>query len=254
MSANPKTISPLRQRMIEDMRLRKLSEKTQSGYIRAVGQFATFLRRSLTTATAEDLRRYQLHLADSGVGRPSLNAAVTALRFFCEVTLGRPELAAKTSHVRAERTLPVILSVEEVTRLLDSAPGLKYQAALSVAYGAGLRAGEVVALKVGDIDSERMAIRVEWGLRAPGPLRDAVPDLARAAAGLVARGQGAGQDAARGVAVPGAEPGRSDVDPPAQSRLPQRGGGRRDHQARLAAYLEALFRMPDYAESRRAGR
>jgi hypothetical protein len=177
-----------------------------------------------------------------------LNAAVTALRFFCEVTLGHPELAAKTSHVRAERTLPVILSVEEVTRLLDSAPGLKYQAALSVAYGAGLRASEVVSLKVGDIDSERMAIRVEWGLRAPGPLRDAVPDLARAAAGLVARGQGAGQDAARGVAVPGAEPGRSDVDPSAQSRLPQRGGGRRDHQARLAAYLEALCRAPDYAE------
>jgi site-specific recombinase XerD len=163
MSANPKTISPLRQRMIEDMRLRKLSEKTQSSYIRAVGGFAAFLRRSLTTATAEDLRRYQLHLADSGVGRPSLNAAVTALRFFCEVTLGHPELAAKTSHVRAERTLPVILSVEEVTRLLDSAPGLKYQAALSVAYGAGLRASEVVSLKVGDIDSERMAIRVEQG-------------------------------------------------------------------------------------------
>ena len=128
-----------------------------------VEQFAAFLRRSPTTATAEDLRRYQLHLADSGVGRPSLNAAVTALRFFCEVTLGRPELAAKTSHVRGERTLPVILSVEEVTRLLDSAPGLKYQAALSVAYGAGLRASEVVALKVGDIDSERMAIRVEQG-------------------------------------------------------------------------------------------
>ena len=163
MSAILKPISPLRQHMIEDMRLRKLSEKTQSGYIRAVGEFAAFLRRSPKTATAEDLRRYQLYLADSGVGRPSLNAAVTALRFFCEVTLGHPELTAKTSHVRAERTLPVILSVEEVTRLLDSAPGLKYQAALSVAYGAGLRAAEVVSLKVGDIDSERMAIRVEQG-------------------------------------------------------------------------------------------
>ena len=163
MSTTTKPISPLRQRMIEDMRLRKLSEKTQVGYLHAVREFTVFLGRAPDTATAEDLRRYQLHLADHGVGRPSLNAALTALRFFCEVTLGRGELMARTSHVHEPRTLPVILSVEEVTRLLDAAPGLKYQAALSVAYGAGLRAAEVVSLKVGDIDSERMAIRVEQG-------------------------------------------------------------------------------------------
>lgn len=108
-------------------------------------------------------RRLQLAAVEVLHQRLGEQAELTALRFFCEVTLGHPELAAKTSHVRAERTLPVILSVEEVTRLLDSAPGLKYQAALSVAYGAGLRAAEVVALKVGDIDSERMAIRVEQG-------------------------------------------------------------------------------------------
>ncbi len=163
MTQCTKTTSPLRQRLIEDMTLRKLSPKTQSGYIRAVKNFTRFLGRSPDTATAEDLRRYQLHLVESGIARPSLNAAITALRFFFEVTLGHAELMAKMSHVREPRKLPVILSLEEVTRLLDSAPGLKYQAALAVAYGAGLRASEVVSLKVTDIDSQRMVIRVEQG-------------------------------------------------------------------------------------------
>jgi integrase/recombinase XerD len=163
MSIEHKPVSPLRQRMIEDMRLRKLAEKTQSGYIRWVKHFTRFLGRSPGTATAEDLRRYQLHLTESGVSRISLNAAVTALRFFCEVTLGRAELMAKMSHVQVPRKLPVILSPEEVTRLLKAAPGLKYKAALAVAYGAGLRASEVVALKVDDIESRRMVIRVEQG-------------------------------------------------------------------------------------------
>jgi len=126
-------------------------------------KFTRFLGRSPDTATPEDLRRYQLQLAEQGVSRISINAAVTALRFFCEVTLGRPELAAKTSHVHQPRKLPQVLSGEEVTRLLEAAPGLKYRAALSVAYGAGLRASEVVSLKVGDIDSARMVIRVEQG-------------------------------------------------------------------------------------------
>ena len=163
MSIEHRPISPLRQRMIEDMCLRKLSEKTQSGYIRWVKHFAAFLGRSPDTATAEDLRCYQLHLSESGVSRISLNAAITALRFLFEVTLGRGELMAKMSHVRVPRKLPVVLSPEEVERLLDAAPGLKYKAALSVAYGAGLRVSEVVALKVEDIDSRRMVIRVDQG-------------------------------------------------------------------------------------------
>jgi site-specific recombinase XerD len=163
MSIEHKPISPLRQRMIEDMTLRKLSPKTQSGYIRWVKNFTGFLGRSPDTATAEDLRRYQLHLSENDVSRISLNAAVTALRFFFEVTLGRGELMAKMSHVHVPRKLPVVLSPEEVERLLDAAPGLKHKAALSVAYGAGLRVSEVVTLKVGDIDSERMVIRVEQG-------------------------------------------------------------------------------------------
>jgi len=156
MSIEHRAISPLRQRMIEDMTLR-------SGYLRWVKHFTRFLGGSPDTATAEDLRRYQLHLSESGVSRISLNAAVTALRFFFEVTLGRGELMAKMSHVRVPRKLPVVLSPEEVERLLDAAPGLKYKAALSVAYGAGLRVSEVVALKVDDIDSRRMVIRVDQG-------------------------------------------------------------------------------------------
>lgn len=163
MSIEHRPISPLRQRMIEDMRLRKLAEKTQSGYLRWVRDFTRFLGRAPDSATAEDLRRYQLHLSEHGTSRISLNAAVTALRFFFEITLGRGELMAGMSHVRVARTLPVVLSPEEIRRLLAAAPGLKYEAALSVAYGAGLRASEVVGLRVDDIDSQRMVIRVDQG-------------------------------------------------------------------------------------------
>ncbi len=158
-----KAISPLRRRMIEDMTIRKLAPKTQASYIRAVRNFTDFLGRSPDRASAEDLRRYQLHLASSGVSVPSLNATVTALRFFFQVTLGRGEVTAKMTFVREPRKLPVILSLEEVARLLGAAPGLKYRAALSVAYGAGLRASEVISLKLSDIDSGRMVIRVEQG-------------------------------------------------------------------------------------------
>jgi site-specific recombinase XerD len=156
-------VNPLRRRMIEDMTIRKLAPKTQASYIRAVRKFTVFLGRSPDQASAEDLRRYQLHLASRGVPVPSQNATVTALRFFFSVTLGRSEVTAPMPFVREPRKLPVILSPEEVWRLLEAAPGLKYRAALSVAYGAGLRASEVVALKVADIDSDRMVIRVEQG-------------------------------------------------------------------------------------------
>jgi len=156
-------ISPLRRRMIEDMTIRKLAPKTQSSYIRAVRNFTVFLGRAPDQASAEDLRRYQLHLASSGVAAPSLNATVTALRFFFAVTLGRSEITERMPFVREPRKLPVVLSPEEVARFLEAAPGLKYRAALSVAYGAGLRANEVVSLKISDIDSTRLVIRVEQG-------------------------------------------------------------------------------------------
>ena len=149
--------------MIDDMRLRKLSSKTQTAYIRAVKNLTRFLGRSPDTVTAEGLRRYQLHLVEKGISSGSLNATITGLKFLFETTLERPELMTKMSHVYEPRTLPIILSLEEVTRLLQAAGSPKYQAALGVSYGAGLRANEVVHLAVGDIDSERMVIRVEQG-------------------------------------------------------------------------------------------
>jgi integrase/recombinase XerD len=143
--------------------MRKFAPKTQATYLRAVRQFARYLERSPATATVENLRDYQLHLVDHGVSPVSLNAAISALKFFFEVTLGRPELMARMQPVRVPRTLPVVLSPEEVRRLIAAAANLKHQTALSVAYGAGLRASEVVALKVGDIDSQRMTLRIEQG-------------------------------------------------------------------------------------------
>ena len=163
MDASPQAISPLRQRMIDDMRMRKFADKTQSHYIRAVRQLAAFLGRSPDTATVEDLRRYQLHLVDLGTSPVSLNAAITGLKFFFEVTLDQGELMAKMDPVRVPRTLPVVLSRDEVARLIAATRNLKHQTALSVAYGAGLRASEVIGLKVGDIDSECMTLRIEQG-------------------------------------------------------------------------------------------
>src|SRR5213080_3465459 len=158
-------MSPLRRRMIEDMTIRNLSPKTQQGYIRTIKNFTAFLRRSPDTATFEDVRRFQLHLVRSGVGVGALNSAVTALRFFFKVTLGRGDIEKHTQIAREPRKLPVVLSPEEVARLLEAAPGpgLKYKTALSAAYAAGLRVSEVVALKVSDIDSERLLLRIEQG-------------------------------------------------------------------------------------------
>jgi integrase/recombinase XerD len=156
-------ISPLRRRMIEDMTVRKFAVRTQEGYIRAVKNFSVFLGASPDTASAEDLRRYRLHLVASGAGVPTINHSLTALRFLFLVTLRKPAIVLDMPFVREPRRLPVVLSPEEVARLLDAAPGLKYKAALSVAYGAGLRASEVIPLKVSDIDSARMVIRVEQG-------------------------------------------------------------------------------------------
>jgi site-specific recombinase XerD len=163
MTQSTQTISPLRRRMIDDMRMRKLSPKTQTGYIRAVKRLAGYLGRSPDAATAEDLRRFQLYLVDQGISPITLNATLTGLKFFFEVTLERPEAIARMSTVRVPRTLPVVLSRDEAARLIAAAGNLKYQAALSVAYGAGLRASEVVSLKVADIDGERKTLRVEQG-------------------------------------------------------------------------------------------
>src|ERR1700734_2030374 len=156
-------ISPLRQRLIDDMNMRRFSRETQRNYIRDVGRFASFLRRSPDTATADDVRRFQIEQRDDGVPTPTMNSIVSALRFFFTYTVDRPDLARKLVRAVHPRNLPVVLSRDEVARLLNATTCLKHQAALSVAYGAGLRVAEVAALKVADIDSERMLIRIERG-------------------------------------------------------------------------------------------
>jgi site-specific recombinase XerD len=149
--------------MIDDMTLRKLGPATQRQYIYAVVRLTKYLGRSPDSASAEDLRRFQLHLAKSGIGNPTINATLTALTFFFTHTVDRPECLKHIERVHEPRRIPEILSAEEIARLLKSTPKLKYRAALSIAYGAGLRAREVCHLQIGHIDSERMLIRVEDG-------------------------------------------------------------------------------------------
>ena len=161
MTSEP--MSPLRRRMIEDMTIRQFGAKTQNDYVRVVREFTRFLGRSPDTAEPEDLRRYQLHLASQGASPGKMNSAVSALRFFYKITLDRPMFGDRLASVPTPERLPVVLSQDEVALLLHCAPGLNYQAALSVAYGAGLRVSEIVHLKVGDIDSPRMLIRVDQG-------------------------------------------------------------------------------------------
>ena len=156
-------IRPLRQRMIEDMTIRQFGDKTKKDYVRVVANFAIFIGRAPDLAEPEDLRRFQLHLASYGASPAKMNAAVSALRFFFKVTLGRSGFGDRLATIRTPERLPVVLSTQEVALLLAHAPNLQYRAALSVAYGCGLRVSEIVNLKVADIDSARMVIRVEQG-------------------------------------------------------------------------------------------
>ena len=159
----PAPTTTLRERMIEDMNLHRLSRATQRNYLRDVSRFATWLGGPPDTATDEDLRRYQIEQTETGFGAPAMNTAVSALRFFYTRTLDRPDLTRKLHRVKHPRALPTVLSREEVTRMLNATTSIKHQAILSVAYGAGLRASEGTKLKVRDIDSERMLLRVECG-------------------------------------------------------------------------------------------
>jgi integrase/recombinase XerD len=163
MDTTTRVGTALRQRMIDDMRMRKLEPRTREAYIRAVRKLAGYLKRSPDTASVEDLRSFQLHLVDTGTSPITLNATLTGLKFFFDITLGRSDLMARMQPVKVPRTLPVVLSPEEVSRLIAAARNVKHQAALSVAYGAGLRASEVISLKVGDVDSQRITLRVEQG-------------------------------------------------------------------------------------------
>ena len=156
-------VSPLRQRMIEDMAARKLSAGTQRLHISSCRRFAAFLRRSAETATVEDVRRFQLHLAETGTSIPNRNRLMTGLRFLFRVTLRRLDLAAEIYHLREPQKIPQVISPDEARRLLAVADSLRTRVLLSLAYGCGLRASEVVRLKVKHIDSAQRIIRVEQG-------------------------------------------------------------------------------------------
>jgi len=154
------TVSPLRQRMIEDMAARKLNPHTQRSHIYSCKRFAAWLKRSPDTATPDEVRRFQLYLIESGASICNRNRIMTGVRFLLRVTLRRHDLAAEVWHLKEPQKLPPVLSPEEVKRVLTMATSLKARAMLTLAYGCGLRAGEVVRLRAGNIDSEQMIIRV----------------------------------------------------------------------------------------------
>ena len=155
-----KIVSPLRQRMIEDMAARKLNPHTQRSHIYSCKRFAAWLKRSPDTATPDEVRRFQLYLIESGASICNRNRIMTGVRFLFRVTLRRHDLAAEVWHIKEPQKLPPVLSPEEVKRVLTMATSLKARAMLTLAYGCGLRAGEVVRLRAGDIDSEQMIIRI----------------------------------------------------------------------------------------------
>jgi integrase len=245
-------ISPLRRRMIEDMCVRKFSAKTRHDYIRYVESFAKFLGRSPDTATGEDLRGYQVHQTESGVQPPAMNSSVAALRFFFKITLGRADLATQLARIHYPRRLPRVLSPEDVGRLLEAAPGpgLKYKAALSVAYGAGLRASEVVALTVSDIDSKRMLIRVEQGKSLPprrrGAARTGTPCSRHGCSKCCARGGGSAdrRDGCSRRAIRSCPLRRGSSTAPAIWRLRSQGSGLGSLPIRCGTASQPIFSRP----------
>lgn len=234
MTESTQSISPLRQRMIDDMRMRKLAPKTQNGYVRAVREFARFLGRSPDSASDEDLRRYQLHLVDRGVSAISINATLTGLKFFFETTLKRAELMTRMSTVRVDRKLPVVISRAEAARLIAAAGCVKYQAAFSLAYGAGLRASEVVALKVSDIDSQRMVLRIEQGKGSKDRYAMLSPVLLEQLRAWWRHAHAKGRILAGGWLFPGQNP----VDPLSTRQL-----NRAIHSAAAAAQIDRRVSM-----------
>ncbi len=153
-------MTPVRARMIADMSARNLGPASQTSHLRACKRFAAWLGRSPEAATPDDVRDFQRHLIESGTSICTRNQTMTGVKFLLRVTLRRHDLAAEVFHLKEPVKVPLVLSRNEVKRLLAMAPGLKARVMLSLAYGCGMRAGEVVRLKVGDIDGEQKIIRV----------------------------------------------------------------------------------------------
>ena len=233
------------------MNMRRFSRETQRNYIRDVGRFATFLGRSPHTATAEDVRRFQIEQRDAGVPMPTMNSIVSALRFFFTRRSTGRTWRASWSAVAHPRNLPVVLSRDEVARLLAATTCLKHQAALSVAYGAGLRVAEVAALKVADIDSERMLIRVERG--KGGQYRNAMlpADLLTLLREWWRAGRQQGVMHREGWLFPGQHAMQADQHAATASRRRRCGTGGRDRQAGRAAHAAAQLRHPPARGRRR---
>src|ERR1700694_3765137 len=230
------TVSPLRQRMIEDMNARKLGAGTQRGHIRSCKQFAGFLKRSPDTATAEDVRRFQLHLSETGASICNRNRIMTGLRFLLRVTLRRLDLAAEIYHLREPQKIALVMSQDEVRRLLAVATSLKARLLLSLGYGCGLRAGEVVRLKVKHIDSGQKIIRVEQSqgskdrnvMLSPDTL-----DLLRQWWKTRRRGFDSTTPVAERWLFPGQRPGKTLTNPPTHHPLhPTARAGRRPPRPR----------------------
>ena len=234
MSSLTPNVSPLRQRMIDDMRMRKFDGKTQIHYIRAVRRLAAFLKRSPDTATAEDLRAFQLHMVDTGTSPPTINSTLSGLKFFFDVTLGRGELMVKMQPVPQPRPLPVVLSCEEVARLIAAAPNAKYSG--GAVGGLRCRAARQRGLRTEGHRHRQRAHDAARGARQgpQGSLRLALARAARAAARLVARGSCAGQDPAQRMAVPGLNP----MDPMSTRQL-----NRAIHLAADAAHIDKRVSM-----------
>jgi len=153
----------LRQRMNDDMSMRKLATKTQISYIRAINRLCEYLQHSPETTTREELRQFQLYLVNNGATGATINCIISGLRFLYQITLDTPQVVSKLCTIHVARNLPVVLNLAEVKAFIACAAHPKYKAAFAVAYGAGLRVSEVVSLKVSDIDSKRMTLRVEQG-------------------------------------------------------------------------------------------
>ena len=182
---NPTTVSPLRQRMFEDMAARKLNPHTQRGHIASCKRFAAYRGRSPDTATPDDVRNFQRYLIESGASICNRNRIMTGVRFLFRVTLRRHDLAAEVWHLKEPQKLPPTMSPGEAKRLLAVAGNLKVHIMLALGYGCGLRAGELVRLRAGDIDSAQMIIRVVQVEGAQGPARDAAARDPRSAAAIV---------------------------------------------------------------------
>jgi site-specific recombinase XerD len=157
-------MTPLRRRMLEDMQLRNLAPATQRNYILHVARFAKHYGKSPEHLDLEDIRQFHLHLLNDRHYSPeAVNQSVSAIKFLYRVTLEMPWSNEHFPRAKRPHKLPVVLSHEEVVRFFDYVPSLRYRAALMACYGAGLRVSEAVALKISDVDSQRMLLRIEQG-------------------------------------------------------------------------------------------